>query len=125
MTAARAFGIEIAATQKDQRRAVGIRVVLDAADEDRMVAAVIFVLAAALEVGHGPRDNRRPAIGARAVDAGEFVAMAAREMLGDMTLIGRENVDDEVRRAPEQRQAGRAQRLAPQNEGRIELNGIE
>ncbi len=90
-----------------------------------MVAAVVAVDDAALEV-RGRADDQRHAVLAELVrDALELVASTAREADRERLLLGREDVDAEMRRGAKRRQARRGACEAPQHERRIERHRAE
>ena len=106
-----------------QNISVGLRregVPLDAAEEDDVVAAVIARLVAAFEMRGAAIDHRRAVVRHDVRDIEEAVVMRAGEALGELDLIGRQDVDDEMRCLLEGGQALRIERLAPQHERRVE-----
>src|SRR5215471_20791169 len=85
------------AAAEQQRRFIRVRVALNMADKDDVVAAIVPVLVAALEMRGGANQHRRTTFGDDVVDFGEFVLMLSGEFVRQLDLVVRQYVDDEVR----------------------------
>src|SRR5205814_5696212 len=95
---------EVAAAVEDQRLgAFAALAAFDLADEDHVVA--LFVAAAVEALEHRGRavDDRRAAAAFAEGHAGKAVGRLASEALGQLALLGREDVDRVVRAAREGR----------------------
>ena len=97
---ARALGVSghaaILAAVEQQRLA--FRVVAqaqDLADEDHVVAAVVGVADLALEAGQRVGQDRAAAVPDLVLDARPFVLQRAREAVGDLLLVGAQDVNRE------------------------------
>src|SRR5260370_15631236 len=88
------------------------------ADEDDVVAAVMPVLVAALEMRGGADQHRCAAFRDHMVDLGELVLVRAGELVRQLDLVVRQYIDNEMRALLEGRQALRVERGAPQDERR-------
>src|SRR5205814_9892420 len=95
-------------------------IALDVADKDDVVAAVMPVLVAALEMCCGADQHRGPAFRDNMVDLGKLVLVRARELVRQLDLVVRQDVDDEVRALLEGGKALRIEGGAPQDQWRGE-----
>lgn len=98
---------------------------LDVPEEDLVIAAVVAIDDAALEVRCSAAEKGNAVLAERVVDAGELVARSAGEADGEVAMLRTEDVDAEVRRGAEGRQARRCARERPQHERRVERDGAE
>ena len=94
----------VAAMGEEQDLALEARIMLDAPDEDHMVAAVMLGLAGAFEVGRDAREQRHAAMAGLPLRRREFVEARTREARRERHLIGGEHVDGEMARLAEHRQ---------------------
>src|SRR5258708_31937789 len=85
-----------------------------------MVAAVVARLVAAFEMRGAAGDPRRAVVGHDVRHIEEAVVMLAGEALGELDLVRRQYVDDEMRRLLEGGQALPIERLAPQHQRWLE-----
>src|SRR5271165_3954074 len=87
-------------------------------DKDDVVAAVVAILVAALEMRGGADQHRGAAFGDDVVDLGELVLVRAGEFIGELDLVVRQDVDDKMSALLEGGKALRVERGAPQYERR-------
>src|SRR5262249_48640387 len=106
------------AAAKQQCRFMGVGVAFNVADKDDVVAAVMPILVAALEMRSRPDQHRGAAFGDYMVDLGELVLMGAGEFIRQFDLVVRQHIDDEMRTLLKGRKALRVERGAPQHERR-------
>src|SRR6516225_9325321 len=111
------------ATAEQQRRLVRVGVALDMADEDDVVAAIVPVFIATLEMRRGADQHRCAAFGDEVIDLGEFVFVLVGELVRQLDLVVRQDIDDEMRSLLECSKTVRIERGAPQHERRIERHG--
>lgn len=88
------------AVAEEERRLALVGVALDVAEEDLVVAAVVAVDDAALEVRSGAFDQRDAVLAEHVTDAVELVRLSAREAGRELAVLHAEHVDAEVRRSP-------------------------
>src|SRR5207237_7880123 len=101
------------AAAEQQCRLGCVGVAFDVADEDDVVAAVMPVLVAALEMRGRADQYRGAAFGDDVVDLGEFVLVRAGEFIRELDLVVRQYIDDEMRALLEGGEALRVERSAP------------
>src|SRR6516162_9105828 len=106
------------AATEQQCGPIGIGVALDVPDEYDVVAAVMAILIATLEMRGGTDQYWRAAFRDHVVDLGELVLVLTGEFIRQLDLVVSQHVDDEMRALLEGRQALRVERGAPQHQGR-------
>ena len=118
-------GDRVAAAAEEQGVARAPAEALDVADEQQVVAARDGALEAAFEQGQAVLEDRAAAEAGLPGDAGELVGGGAREVVGDVALVGGQHVDREVVAALEAGQRQRGPVQAPEHERRVERDGGE
>src|ERR1700730_8546867 len=108
----------VLAAAEQKRRLGGVGVALEVADEDDVVAAIMPILVAALEMRSGADQDRGAAFRDHMVDLGEFVLVRSGKFVRQLDLVVGQYIDDEMRALLERRQALRAERGAPQDQRR-------
>ena len=84
------------------------------ADKDDVVAAVMPIFVAALEMRGGADQDRSAAFRDHVVDLGEFVLVRAGEFVRQLDLVVGQDIDDEMRALLEGGKALGVERGAPQ-----------
>ena len=112
----------VSAAGKQQRLLPVVGIGLDRAEKNDVVAAIIPVGGAALEIGDAAGKNRRIAKARRPFDPGEFVFRGFREFVGERLLRCAEHIDREMAGVLEDAQALRKHPKAPQHQRRIQRN---